>query len=104
ATRERKRFTRGSTYTESQRNNSVPWADINTRPTPGALLMVNHNNSLHQFDCVLRTVLLADSASGASELADLFYVTLACRVKNLRIKPVGMLKMIRNWKNLSGLF
>ncbi|KAF5416856.1 MAG: hypothetical protein C5S48_01760 [Candidatus Methanogaster sp.] len=69
--------------------------------------MVNHNNSLHQFDCVLRTVLLADSASGASELADLFYVTLACSVMHRpHIQdnvPSGSDREYRDWLNLSAM-
>ena len=56
----------------SQLHYRVSRAHTNTRPALGALLLIDHGNSLHQFYCTLRTVLLAYPASDASELADLF--------------------------------
>ena len=38
----------------------------------GALLLLDHGNLLDELYCAFRAVLLADSASDASELADFF--------------------------------
>ena len=105
ATSESFSFSCGSTYAESQRNNSDHQADIDAGPALGARLLTDHGKRLVKFDCALRAVLLADSASGASELADLFYVTLACRVMSRpHIQdnvPSGSDWEYRDWLNLS---
>jgi hypothetical protein len=56
----------------SQLHNRVPRAHIDARPALGALLLIDHGNLLDKLDCAFRAVLLADSASDAFELTDLF--------------------------------
>jgi len=91
----------------SQLHDRVPRAHIDARPACGAFLLIDHGDLLDELDCAFRTVLLADSASDASELADLFYATLACRAMSGPRRPdnvpSGSDREYMDWLNLSAM-
>nr|QNT35487.1 hypothetical protein ICMCNNFD_00004 [uncultured Methanosarcinales archaeon] len=68
----------------SQLHDCVPRAHVDAGLALVAFLLIDHGKCLVEFDRAHGVVLLADSAS---ELAYLFYVTLACRAMSMPRRP-----------------